>query len=232
MHLGAAEIVEMMKNGKMQDAREIYADKVKPAVGEFKGGHFRDFRHGIELVVKGFVGSINNLREVHDEVTKLNKSFGNIRKIVDTITNVAIQTNMLAVNGNIEAARSGEYGRGFSVVAADIRALANESADNAEKMKDILDEMYERILNFQNELTEITALIRVQIEKSQSAVENLVSVVAIRKHLIVLREKCAGYVASGAEKVEQVRVACTQGLELPKTSRHFRMKLRPLPMSR
>ncbi len=120
---------------------------------------------------------------------------------------------MLAVNGNIEAARSGEYGRGFSVVAADIRALANESADNAEKMKDILDEMYERILNFQNELTEITALIRVQIEKSQSAVENLVSVVAIRKHLIVLREKCAGYVASGAEKVEQVRVACTQGLE-------------------
>ncbi len=79
VHLGAAEIVEMMKNGKMQDAREIYADKVKPAVGEFKG-HFRDFRHGIELVVKGFVGSINNLREVHDEVTKLNKSFGNIRK--------------------------------------------------------------------------------------------------------------------------------------------------------
>jgi len=212
VHLGAAEIVELMKSGKMQDAREIYAEKVKPAVDQFKD-HFRGFRHGIELVVKGFVGSINNLREVHDEVALLNKSFGNIRKIVDTITNVAIQTNMLAVNGNIEAARSGEFGRGFSVVAADIRALANESADNADKMKDILDEMYERVVNFQNELSEITALIRVQIEKSQSAVENLVSVVSIRKELIQLREECASYVSSGADKVTKVREACQQGLE-------------------
>jgi len=202
----------MMKDGKVQDAREVFSEKVKPAVEQFKG-HFRDFRHGIELVVKGFVGSVNNLREVSEEVNLLNKSFGNIRKIVDTITNVAIQTNMLAVNGNIEAARSGEYGRGFSVVAADIRALANESADNADKMKDILDEMYERIVNFQTELAEITALIRVQIEKSQSAVDNLVNVVSIRKSLIELREECAGYVDSGAEKVEKVRVACKQGLE-------------------
>jgi len=212
VHLGAAEIVELMKDGKMQDAREIYSNKVKPSVDEFKG-HFRDFRHGIELVVKGFVGSINNLREVHEEVALLSKSFGSIKKIVDTITNVAIQTNMLAVNGNIEAARSGEYGRGFSVVAADIRALANESADNADKMKDILDEMYERVVNFQNELSEITALIRVQIEKSQSAVDNLVAVVNIRKHLVALREECVGYVESGADKVAKVREACQQGIE-------------------
>jgi methyl-accepting chemotaxis protein len=212
VHLGAAEIVEMMKDGKLQDAREIYSNKVKPSVDQFKG-HFRDFRHGIELVVKGFVGSINNLREVHEEVSLLSKSFSSIRKIVDTITNVAIQTNMLAVNGNIEAARSGEFGRGFSVVAADIRALANESADNADKMKDILDEMYERVINFQNELAEITALIRVQIEKSQSAVDNLVNVVVIRKRLVELAQKCVDYVDAGAEKVAKVEEACAQGLE-------------------
>lgn len=103
VHNGAAEIVQLMKEGKMQEAREVFSEKVKPAVAEFKS-HFKDFRHGIELVVKGFVGSINNLRGIQDEVSLLNKSFGNIRKIVDTITNVAIQTNMLAVNGNIEAA--------------------------------------------------------------------------------------------------------------------------------
>jgi len=212
VHMGAAEIVELMKEGKMQDAREVYSEKVKPSVEQFKC-QFQDFRHGIELVVKGFVGSINNLREVTSEVTLLHKSFANIRKIVDTITNVAIQTNMLAVNGNIEAARSGEFGRGFSVVAADIRSLANESADNAEKMKDILEEMYDRIVNFQNELADITGLIRVQIEKSQTAVENLVSVVALRKQLVALRLKCVNYVESGDKKVEQVRVACTQGLD-------------------
>jgi methyl-accepting chemotaxis protein len=212
VHLGAAEIVDLMKEGKMQEAREVYSEKVRPSVDQFKD-KFKSFRHGIELVVKGFVGSINNLRNVSDEVNMLNKSFGNIRKIVDTITNVAIQTNMLAVSGNIEAARSGEYGRGFSVVAADIRSLANESAENADKMKDILDEMYERILNFQNELAEITALIRVQIEKSQTAVENLVDVVTLRKHLVELREECVEYVESGAEKVGKVREACAEGLE-------------------
>ncbi|WP_303850111.1 methyl-accepting chemotaxis protein [Seleniivibrio woodruffii] len=212
VHLGAGEIVNLMKEGKMQDARRIYDEKVKPSVGEFKT-QFKDFKHGIELIIKGFVASINNLKDVHDEVTVLNKSFGNIKKIVDTINNVAIQTNMLAVNGNIEAARSGEYGRGFSVVAADIRALANESADNADKMKDILDEMYEQVINFQNELAEITSLIRVQITKSQYAVDNLAEVGQIRKHLVELYKKCSDHVDAAENKVEQVNGACEEGRE-------------------
>jgi methyl-accepting chemotaxis protein len=212
VHLGAGEIVNLMKEGKIQEARRIYDEKVKPAVGEFKT-QFKDFKHGIELIIRGFVTSINNLKDVHDEVTVLNKSFGNIKKIVDTINNVAIQTNMLAVNGNIEAARSGEYGRGFSVVAADIRALANESADNADKMKDILDEMYEQVINFQNELSEITSLIRVQITKSQYAVDNLAEVGVIRKHLIELYQKCSSYVDAAEGRVDQVNGACEEGRE-------------------
>ena len=212
VHLGAGEIVTLMKDGKTQESRKLFNEKVKPAVDEFKS-QFKDFKHGIELIIQGFSTSINNLKDVHEEVTVLNKSFGNIKKIVDTINNVAIQTNMLAVNGNIEAARSGEYGRGFSVVAADIRSLANESADNADKMKDILDEMYERVVNFQNELADITSLIRVQITKSQYAVDNLVDVVNIRKHLHNLYEICSKYVDSSEGRVSQVGAACKQGLE-------------------
>ncbi|MGE4266888.1 MAG: methyl-accepting chemotaxis protein [Deferribacterales bacterium] len=212
VHLGAGEIVNLMKDGKIQEARRIFDEKVRPAVGEFKT-QFKDFKHGIELIIKGFVASINNLKDVHDEVTVLNKSFGNIKKIVDTINNVAIQTNMLAVNGNIEAARSGEYGRGFSVVAADIRALANESADNADKMKDILDEMYDQVINFQNELAEITSLIRVQITKSQYAVDNLTEVGVIRKHLIELYKTCSGHVDAAESRVDQVNGACEEGRE-------------------
>lgn len=212
VHIGAGEIMNLVKDGKTQEARKLYNEKVKPAVDEFKH-QFKDFKHGIELIIQGFTNSINNLKEVHEEVTVLNKSFGNIKKIVDTINSVAIQTNMLAVNGNIEAARSGEYGRGFSVVAADIRSLANESADNADKMKDILDEMYERVVNFQNELADITALIRVQITKSQYAVDNIVDVVTIRKHLKELYATCSGHVDSSEEKVVKVAEACAQGRE-------------------
>lgn len=212
VHLGAGEIVSTMKEGKLQEARRIFTEKIKPSVDEFKV-QFKDFKHGIELIVKGFVSSISNLKDVHSEVTVLNKSFGNIKKIVDTINNVAIQTNMLAVNGNIEAARSGEFGRGFSVVAADIRSLANESADNADKMKDILDEMYEKVINFQNELADITSLIRVQIAKAQYAVDNLVEVARIRTYLKELYVKCSEQVEAGEQSVSQVEVACVQAKE-------------------
>ncbi len=212
VHIGAGEIMSLVKEGKIQESRKLFNEKVRPAVDEFKS-QFKDFKHGIELIIQGFTTSINNLKDVHEEVTVLNKSFGNIKKIVDTINNVAIQTNMLAVNGNIEAARSGEYGRGFSVVAADIRSLANESADNADKMKDILDEMYERVVNFQNELADITSLIRVQITKSQYAVDNLVEVVNIRKHLKELYVTCSNHVDASEDKVSKVGTACDQGRE-------------------
>ncbi len=50
---------------------------------------------------------------------------------------LAIQTTMLAVSGSVEAARSGDFGRGFSVVSTDIRTLARSAGDNADKVKDI-----------------------------------------------------------------------------------------------
>jgi methyl-accepting chemotaxis protein len=56
-----------------------------------------------------------------------------------------VQTNMLAVNGNVEAARAGDYGRGFSVVAGDIRALSNESSENADRIKDLVRQVQTQI---------------------------------------------------------------------------------------
>ena len=61
-----------------------------------------------------------------------------IGKIVDRIALVAVQTNMLAVSGSVEAARAGEAGRGFATVSTDIRNLARDSAENADRMKDVV----------------------------------------------------------------------------------------------
>ena len=46
--------------------------------------------------------------------------------------------------GNVEAARAGEYGRGFSVVAGDIRSLSNESSENADRIKDLVRQLQQR----------------------------------------------------------------------------------------
>jgi methyl-accepting chemotaxis protein len=81
---------------------------------------------------------IKSYEATNTAIEALQDKIRRIEKIVDTINNVSIQTNMLAVNGFVEAATAGEHGRGFSVVAGDIRNLATESAENADKIKDLV----------------------------------------------------------------------------------------------
>lgn len=82
--------------------------------------------------------SYTSYEATNNELEQLKDKIRRIEKIVDTIQNVSIQTNMLAVNGFVEAATAGEHGRGFSVVAGDIRNLANESSESADKIKDLV----------------------------------------------------------------------------------------------
>lgn len=71
-------------------------------------------------------------------VSSLGSRSGEIGKIVDTITKIAGQTNLLALNAAIEAASAGEAGRGFSVVAEEIRVLAEQSASAAKDITGLI----------------------------------------------------------------------------------------------
>ncbi|HBF36435.1 MAG TPA: hypothetical protein DDW50_03855 [Firmicutes bacterium] len=88
-----------------------------------------------EDIIQEINSKISQLKETVDNsaqvVRRLGKSSVEIGKIVDVIRGISRQTNLLALNAAIEAARAGEHGRGFSVVADEVRALAEQSTNSA-----------------------------------------------------------------------------------------------------
>ncbi|MDB6129149.1 MAG: chemotaxis protein [Verrucomicrobiales bacterium] len=78
---------------------------------------------------------------INSKLATVNEKAGNINAVVITITKVADQTNLLSLNAAIEAEKAGEYGRGFSVVATEIRRLADQTAIATLDIEQIVKEM-------------------------------------------------------------------------------------------
>ncbi len=89
-----------------------------------------------------FSSYIKNLSEAQ---TEMRNQVDNTTKILEMINSVAKNTRILGFNAGIEAARSGEYGRGFSVVAKEITKLADQSADSVNEIRQLIDKLKEKV---------------------------------------------------------------------------------------
>ncbi|OLP61808.1 chemotaxis protein [Xaviernesmea oryzae] len=130
----------------------------------------------VDQLIEGILTSASATRVSINQVKDLAVVSRRIDKIVEAIANVSIQTNMLAVNGSIEAARAGEFGKGFAVVATDIRNLARDSAENADRIKDLVKAVQDQIQTVSRDLDEIVEAAIGEVEKAKVTTNNLVAI--------------------------------------------------------
>jgi methyl-accepting chemotaxis protein len=127
MHEMAATVQEVAQNA------ELASQAARDADGEAQQGN---------QVVQQAVSQIGQLagevEESAEAIAALNQESARIGGVLEVIRNVAEQTNLLALNAAIEAARAGEQGRGFAVVADEVRALAKRAQDSTEEIEGLI----------------------------------------------------------------------------------------------
>ena len=100
-----------------------------------------DGRQQVEQAVSGMSSMVVEINDSTQSVVDLANQVREIGKVIDVIRSIADQTNLLALNAAIEAARAGEQGRGFAVVADEVRALAHRTQTSTVDIEKMIGEV-------------------------------------------------------------------------------------------
>jgi methyl-accepting chemotaxis protein len=137
--------------------------------------------------------------EMATDLALLQTECSNIGSVLDVIRGIADQTNLLALNAAIEAARAGEQGRGFAVVADEVRALAHRTQEATVEIQSMVEGLQEKSTNAVNAISRGQALTQDSLTHSGEVVEALEQIGQVFTEVNALTSQ----IASGTEEQQQ-----------------------------
>ena len=144
--------------------------------------------------------SVDYVQELNSAMEKISGSSTEIGKIIDTIENIAFQTNILALNAAVEAARAGSAGKGFAVVADEVRNLASRSDEAAKATKELIEGSITAVA----EGGQVVAKVTESLGKTNSIAENVTMKVDAVVEAVESQTAAISQVTEGIDQISSV----------------------------
>ncbi|CAM3023588.1 methyl-accepting chemotaxis protein [Vibrio mytili] len=145
----------------------------------------------IHSTVSNIQGLASQLNTASKAVSDLDQDVHNIVKVLDVIGDIAEQTNLLALNAAIEAARAGEQGRGFAVVADEVRSLAGRTQDSTKEIQNMIANLQEGSRNAIQTMEVCAQTSESTVSESISASESLEQIVTSLASITAMSQQIA-----------------------------------------